>query len=779
MLRIEARHLHSWRSLFRTCRASLSILIIAAVGIVLPPQTGDELAALTTMQVGPVPGLFILQFALGFLAVSAWYWARAALSARFGVDDTLEARASLTRANREAFDAVPRMMYLVGVLLSIFLVFRSPSWTHALSVASWAVPAYLLIRWRLAVTRPRTREAKIHLSELYSRRGFLRWARTIWPRFRVLVLLAPFSPYLAGVLLLLGGIGFIWGCLDGFVKWGESYPGLAAIAAGVFPGPSVAMIGLALIIGPLTAVIFILDGLRFETQFLGRAIGFTRPPVIMAILAWMLVSPLFFSLHTVRTLPEQHRVLTVTARKPLDEFFEAWVKACVSDPSKPARPIVVAISGGASRAGIWGAQVLAAVDAAAGQDNAAVFAISSVSGGSLGAGAYMAVKKATGGRCTRAPGEPPTVATMLDKLTNEHLGGDALGPLLAGALLSDTPRSLFSPFAALIRLAAGSQPRGGDRAEALERAFERLWRIDIQRAGLAHAGLPLFGDSFLSLFYDHGEIRPGMPLWITNGTDMTTGNRMMTLPFGSEISMPWPFRTAVDVLALLGADVPISTAINNSARFPFLEPSGEVISVTDRAAQIRRGRPDLLDGGYFDNEGIVTAAEIAEWLRDKTVNGQPVRPIIVQATANADISVAVQDEVVRCPDRPVDIPSDLPHTPDTLQVVAPVLGLYNARAAHAALQLRVVRDIYCRQKLPSFFHFYLFSSPDLDIPLNWLLSPETVAAIRSQLEPGHDNGNGAELACLRRVLTSEACEAQQAAPAHPPGRSSFAATGAK
>ena len=70
----------SWRSLFRTTRAPISILAIAALSLGLPSQTGDELAALREMYVGPLSGLVILQLSLGFLSLNAWYWARAALS---------------------------------------------------------------------------------------------------------------------------------------------------------------------------------------------------------------------------------------------------------------------------------------------------------------------------------------------------------------------------------------------------------------------------------------------------------------------------------------------------------------------------------------------------------------------------------------------------------------------------------------------------------------------------------------------------------------------------
>jgi hypothetical protein len=739
----------SWRSLFRTTRAPISILAIAALSLALPSQTGDELTALQEMHVGPLSGLVILQLSLGFLSLSSWYWARAALAARFGVNDSLEARSALRRCSRTTFNAVPRLVFLCGVALSVSLVWRGFSWVHGVAVMVWAVPFYLMIRWRLGMIRPRRRQVRVHLETLYSRRSVRGWLGTLWPRLRALVMLAPFSPVLASALLIAGVGVFFWGAFESFLSLGEGYPGLAPLSAEFLPGPSAALVCLALAMGPLTALVFLADGLRLEINLFGRSVGFTRPPVIAAMLVWMVIAPLLFSFHTIRVLSPSHRVTAVNDRRSLDDFFDAWVRACAPVADKPVRPIVVAISGGALRAGIWGAQVLGALEAADGHSNAAIFAVSSVSGGSLGVAAYMAVKQANTSPCGSAQADRPSVEAQLARVNSHFLGGDALGPLLVGSLLNDTPRSLFSPVEAAIRAALGNQPRGGDRAEALERAFENLWRMDLAEAGLSDLPIPRFSDAFLSLFYDHGEVRPGMPVWVLNGTDVTSGGRMLTVPFGSQIGMVWPFYASIDLLALLGSDVAISTAINNSARFPYLEPSGEVVSINDPPHQMHNGGSEVLDGGIFDNEGLEAALEIAQWLKRKTIHGQTVQPIIVQATANADIGVAVANRVVRCPDAPIDVPTDPPPSPGRLQLLAPVMGLYNVRAAHAALLLRHTRDEFCGVNRRAFFHFYLFSAPDRDIPLNWMLSAPAVAAIQQQLDTP---GNASELACLQKVL---------------------------
>jgi hypothetical protein len=99
--------MRSWISLLRTVRAPLGVLVLAGIGLVLPSQTHDLLAAL---MVGF--GWHVLAFHLAFLFLgfSSWYWARAALCARFGADDAEPSRKkifSTVPVNSGAFEWLP------------------------------------------------------------------------------------------------------------------------------------------------------------------------------------------------------------------------------------------------------------------------------------------------------------------------------------------------------------------------------------------------------------------------------------------------------------------------------------------------------------------------------------------------------------------------------------------------------------------------------------------------------------------------------------------------
>ncbi len=130
----------------------------------------------------------------------------------------------------------------------------------------------------------------------------------------------------------------------------------------------------------------------------------------------------------------------------------------------------------------------------------------------------------------------------------------------------------------------------------------------------------------------------------------------------------------------MGGDAPVSTAINNTARFPYLEPFGEMLSVTQKRAG------SLVDGGYFENEGLQTTLDLAEWLAAQPTPDRPVLPIIVQATGDGEVDVT-RTEVMTC-----DNASDGAFIPDdkhsALQILAPLIGLYHVRGGHSAVLLR-------------------------------------------------------------------------------------------
>ncbi|HEX4597465.1 MAG TPA: hypothetical protein VH278_06735, partial [Burkholderiaceae bacterium] len=684
---------------------------------------------------------------LAFLSISAWYWARALLSARFDVEDTDRGLELLAKEDPRVrplpFEAVPRLMFVASLLLGVGLVFRSGLWIHLVYLTLWGVPFLLLVVFRRQL-RDRVRQDLGRAGNAAetaalgpgarSTIAIGEWVGSVPQRFRTLLRRAPWSRWVALVVIVFAFGVFLYGVVESFVVWGPGHAGLPALVATWFPGPAAALLGFALMMAPLSTLTFVSDGWRIRVNAWGLDLGLRRPPIIWLLVGWVVIASAVFSIYTVRIVPDPGGGTQITQRADLADFFKAWVDACA--PTGTIRPVVVAVSGGASRAAIWGERVLYQVEHSSDKTRPVVFAVSSVSGGSLGAAAYMTTLAALPPeqRC----GEDrlsPARSAALEALKSPRLAQDALGPLLAGALLVDIPRAIFSPFAWVARWISNTQPRGGDRAEALERAFERLWRrlpvppVDSGGPGDKRS----FSQPFLSLFYDAQAIRPGMPIWIANGTSLETGSRLLTAPFDPRKS--WPFNDAADALSALNADVRISTAINNGARFAFLEPAGELL----RYPIDQKSRPEVIDGGYFDNEGLLTALELVQWIQARGPSlapGRTIEPILVQATADSIVGVTA-DQIVRC-GSPSDDPTKASNARRPVELLTPFLGLYKVLGAHSQVLLREAREKHCPN---AFFHFYLPARDGKRVPLNWILSQGTAQYIWDAMDTPLTSGN--------------------------------------
>ena len=758
----------SWGSMFRTCRAAVGLLVFTAFGVIIPSQTADMLGGFSDQGARDIWAGVAFHFALWLLAFNAWHWSRAVLSARFKVPDTRASRAALgfSPSAQPAIDSkvlvlAPRVLFCAAAGIGVAAAIRSFAWMVVLIIVVWTAASLALLHWRLII------QLKLFGKEdLTHATGpsnpppswIPAWLTGSWRTLDELVRHAPLGRRIAALLLSVAALLFIAGALETFLIDVSWWPKLPAVLGFAFPGPSAALLCLGLAIGPLTVLTYEADRFRWSGRFLSIPWQLRRPPVFTILLTVIMLTTTLLNLHGVRVVSADKASLSPSRRESLETMFVKWAAAC-APKAGTVRPIVVALSGGASRAGLWGARVLREVDAKAAAGGTAIFAISSVSGGSLGAAAYTAILagQPAGSSCRLNPES----TTQLDAALIAALRSDALVPLLAGALFGDVPRGLIGAPAYLLRLAADwlqAKPthgmRGGDRAEALERAFEQNWSY-ATAALPAGTGKPAsFSQPFLSLFHDDSKLREGVPIWIANGTDAQNGGRVLTVPFDSR---GWPFPGAHDALSLLGRDIPISTAIDNTARFPFLSPAGELSPVTPDP---KTYPTQLIDGGYFDNSGLLTALDLARWLEQdgSKVLHRLVEPILVQATADADDGIK-ESQIVRCGVQLDDDSGRSIGTSRPIQFLAPFLGLYATRSGHASIILREASTRYCGGgNQQAFFHLYLYRKEDEDVPLNWVLSSKMADYIwHKALGKG---GNPAQLTALARALsvTQEAAD---------------------
>lgn len=357
--------------------------------------------------------------------------------------------------------------------------------------------------------------------------------------------------------------------------------------------------------------------------------------------------------HVVRPSP---LALPAAARPTLEQAFVRHLQARPAG----ARPAVifVASEGGGIRAAFWTAQVLDELAREVPEWPARAFVLSGVSGGSLGLASWLAVERSR--RCPQALYQDTAGLAWGGaggESVRRRLGADFLTPPVAGMLFYNLIQH-FWPWPV----------ERFDRSRALEQAWQR-----------AHSHLP--GRPFerpLAQWYDGCE---GLPELMLNTTVVETGQRAVLTRLDPGEAFINHFRGggADDLMSPRYSAATQSAAglVHHSARFPALSPAGTIERIGPPAAPALR----LVDGGYFDNSGAQTVADLVETLC-RTKDFRPI--VLLVRNAQEPLNGRLAHEIA---------PSRL--YPEVGSIVG---ALYNARGAHAvaarlALQGRLDADL--------------------------------------------------------------------------------------
>jgi hypothetical protein len=392
------------------------------------------------------------------------------------------------------------------------------------------------------------------------------------------------------------------------------------------------------------AVPFILGGWLPFLSLLSGVGRQVRAPLIIGL--FVLIAALLV------VLGDNHSVRRINAKNtvghdvdispiPLQLAVTMWMaeNKCDAASASCPRPIIIAAAGGASRAAFFMATITGhfmqettshGLDPNQVRDR--LFAISSVSGGSVGAvvvtAALDAKKDSNDHPCIQSP-----VPLWWGVTINNWR--DCFEALTSGDFLSAD----FIGFAFNDMFPFGNWR---DRAAVLEDAWTRRYNAVVNRADKLDDPPKCKGLDcpFLTLRPHTGH---WIPLLVLNGTSEATGGRVVTTPLDStyipENSCPtgddaskcplflqadrfhdlldtdvqsdswFPWLGGFERYLLAGPkfdDVRLSTAAHNSARFPLISPPGTVRNNKDQAIVDR-----ILDGGYFENYGALGAKELA------------------------------------------------------------------------------------------------------------------------------------------------------------------------
>jgi hypothetical protein len=665
-------------TVLHACRFSL-FMVLAGGTLMFASSQGRDLAVGLTG--APLLAQVAFQFAVLLWAFESWYWSRLLLDVTYGLDRRRPALGARPYPEAWTIRNAPRVIGAGAYVVAGIAVGLASAWIQFGLLAVAGTLFYVLLVKRVAIT-----------NRLHAMLGRPFDAMTGPPR--VISGLRDLPPFSQAVL------------------WGSFALALVATARAVqdpvafgwmLGAAAVPFLGFALIVpvGSLLVYLFRLGGDRPDTPDIK---GY--PVVTMLALVALVVGALVDN-HAVRTLPVAAGAAGPAMRATLPEAALRW-HAAASKAAGHERPplIVIATAGGGLRAAYWTATVLGALEDEAPGFAALVFAISGVSGGSVGATVF-ATLLADGpgtpqGACRRKPYECAGQAVLAQ---------DFLAPNAASLIFPDLMQR-FVPIAVFPE----------DRAAALERSWERAWA----RAGLAP-------DTWTERRFTRLEARDGswVPVLLLNGTHVETGRRIITstVRFGATA-----FPDAYDFFALVSGDVRMSTAALNSARFPYVSPAGTLLREGQNVGHI-------VDGGYFENFGAATALQaFRAALRVIGEAGKWAEPFLIQISS--DPAIASED---------LDVdgtagPSTRRGNRVANETLSPPLALLNARDARGLL---AYKEFLASAPAHRRAHFQLCSALREDaLALGWVLAAPSLELMRAVLRDGRC-GNAAE---LKRVV---------------------------
>lgn len=475
------------------------------------------------------------------------------------------------------------------------------------------------------------------------------------------------------------------------------YAGLFAGIAGGFVGalyPAVlAWFGpLALLLGGMAWLVMMST---VPVYFCARG----RIPLLtmLVFLAWVWTSLDVNDNHAVRLAADQRSTqdpppglhYTPADRPSLEAFIDRWWDEGRRENCND-RAWFVSSEGGGIRAAMWTVLVLAELDeASSGRLWRCTLAVSGVSGGSLGLATFAVHWRDTDGRIDADGLVAFMQGDFLAPVLGSMFGADLLQRFLPGRWLSD-------------------------RGEALEDAWVTAYE---DRLGSESPGKGLAMPLAQTAFDREGRALPAVLL---NTTVVADGRRLIQHPFASLGNPPLP--GSVDGAQWLPAELPVFSAVHNSARFTLISPAGTVRKrENDRVDNVGQ----LVDGGYFENSAITTLQHFLERFRAATDGDAAIRAIHV--SNDPGVAPLAPNGRDRCP-----LATSRKAPTIRGEARAPLDALLATRNARGQYARQALGEAIASRPDDRLWHYRLCRR-ERDIPLGWTIGEATTEEMREQL----------------------------------------------
>jgi hypothetical protein len=309
----------------------------------------------------------------------------------------------------------------------------------------------------------------------------------------------------------------------------------------------------------------------------------------------------------------------------------------------PQRPIyVIAAQGGGIYAAYHAALVLAELTGPKYQIVDDIFAISGVSGGSVGTAVAIALKHAIDSDKVQSP--PPMSCDLawsnqnrLKRAIEDVFEKDFVSSLMVGALFVD---SIFEMSISKYKNAF-SDPEL-DRARVLERTIVSRSQAALKRV-LSHSPSDSLLDVDFSTYLQAAKFHPDL---FFNVTSASTGDRVYLSPHALSPLRKNLWRDPGYIEsrklnhALRELNLSLISAAVLSARYPYVTPPASIKARAKDGDKILR----FVDGGYFENSGVATAMDIVRLLQKQT--DAPIRLVVLDGGNPQSIDTSKFNEIL-------------------------------------------------------------------------------------------------------------------------------------
>ena len=364
-------------------------------------------------------------------------------------------------------------------------------------------------------------------------------------------------------------------------------------------------------------------------------------------------------------------------RDEMTTHFEKWLHKR-SQEKDTVSITLVAAEGGGLRSAFWTYSVLRQMQLDDPEFSNELYAISSVSGSSIGTALFLT-----------------ELASGLSKSLEDApiINEDNLSPMIAGLFYREIAQAVI-PFPVV----------GLDRSRIMDETFSSHWRKK-------HSGDRKWDENFLELWKNN----PDLPSVFVNTTRSETGTNVVF----SNLRFDSTMVEALDMMKLIDHDLSLSTVMGISARVPYFEPAAKF--------DVENGETwgHLVDGGYSENSGISTIYQVYLSLReqaDELIKAGKCKPV--------KFSIVFLANGKRVNDEPCTLLNEIRIPLNTIMACWRTRGLSYESIADRTIKKWNNSDRYFEIKL---------NRKNSTLPLGWFFSTRSRKDIISQVNTLKEN----------------------------------------